>query len=265
MTPMLNALDHWLSAGHLVDPFDELVFARNNNVSGRDARFWSDSVVLRTDALPPFLNAVAQHVMLAGRSVELLSLFGSVDGLVSGGVEDHIVDMFRTRWSEFAIAERPGSILDQRPESVSGSSPVQGSGSGMARIQFECDNDYLNRAFSLMMDLEGSSCTLGRSVAGALPTPNEFYPLLTVVERCLLEPIVRKERSVCAILLRVLNERCRLTEHLRVLRNVHLMRAGDLMHTFCSNLFRKVYFTYNHVLLFTNQIFYHFFKYFLFD
>lgn len=71
-------------------------------------------------------------------------------------------------------------------------------------------------------------------------TPNQFYPLLPLIQQSLAEPIRAKKAKVCHALLQVLHERCALRLHLETLRAVHLMRAGDLIGRFCLELFRKV-------------------------
>ena len=246
LEPILNIIDRWLTHGQIVDTFQEFGIKRNIAVSLKSENFWHDSVLTRSDhhQLDFLLPVMNSDIMLAGRSVELLSHLGYLPSLTSSSLHNglhhapSLIEIFRERFND-RFSSSPSNILSSEICIASSKLP------SLSNEEFKSDNPLLNSAFSCL------NKNLQRNIphqkipeikTKGLHTPPEFFPLAPLLEYSLLEPIRCKQRLVSKTLLQVLYNQCNLRLHILALRCIHLLQAGDLMDRFGLQLFQKVYF-----------------------
>jgi hypothetical protein len=248
LEPLLNIIDRWLSHGQIVDTFQEFGIKRNISVSLKSENFWHDSVLTRSDhSQLDFLQPVmCSDIMLAGRSVELLSHLGYLPSLTSSSllyglhhtpVNERLIDIFRQRFND-RFSSTFNNILPSEICIASSNLP------SLNNDAFKSDNPLLNSAFKcLNKNLKRNipNHNIPEAKTKGLNTPPEFFPLAPLLEYSLLEPIRCKQQLVSKTLLEVLYNQCNLRLHLLALRSIHLLQAGDLMDRFCLQLFQKVY------------------------
>ena len=228
LAPYLNIIDRWLTRGEIVDPFQEFIITRNESTSAQDENYWSNSVVRKTGHHPvDFMEMLMEDILTAGRSVELLNQVGQLSHFVrrTNVQSSKLCDIFAERFDSFCCN------VNIVPPAASISPPPP-------LAKYESDNPLLNDAHALIYQ----SLTPEKSdkIARDLQTPEEFYPLLPLLEQSLKHPVRAKQRLVCRALLDVIDDPFAFRTHLLNLRRIHLMHAGDLMGRFCLQFFKKV-------------------------
>ncbi|XP_059353189.1 gamma-tubulin complex component 5-like [Daphnia carinata] len=235
LEPFFNMVDLWLDQGVIVDPYQEFGILRNEAVSPQDERFWSEVFVSRTtQPLISFLKPLMDDILLGGRSVELLTQLKRKSMHVSDDCRSGtLIQTFRNRFSRFASDDfECGKVFHSSNGTVTTKKyPKQ-----------EVRNPLLTKAFETLRNHSSQSqhSKVERSKVDGVSVPLEFYPLLPLLERSLLEPLRSRQRLVCRALLDTLYEDCCLKLHILTIRRVHLMQAGDLMGRFCLQLFQKL-------------------------
>ncbi|KZS15294.1 putative Grip128 [Daphnia magna] len=230
LEPFFNMVDLWLDRGVIVDPYQEFGILRNEAVSPQDERFWSKVFVSRTtQPLISFLKPLMDDILLGGRSVELLTQLKRKSMRVNGGCPaGTLMQTFRNRFSRFASGYfECGKLLHSSNVTVTTKKD----------LKQEVRNPLLAKAFETLRNHSNRS---KRSKDDGVCVPLEFYPLLPLLERSLLEPLRSRQRLVCRALLDTLYEDCCLKLHILTIRRIHLMQAGDLMGRFCQQLFQKL-------------------------
>jgi hypothetical protein len=240
LEPFLNMVDLWLSRGHIVDPYQEFGIIRNEAISPQDERFWFESLLSRpTNPSINFLKPLMDDILLGGRSVELLTKLRRefIDtNCVSAPTccSKPLVEIFRERFNSLAANCFKSVVSQSFAVSVSATAHAKHTKS---------KNPLLTKAFkSLRKDFcRNKHSEDEQTRLGILKIPPEFYPLLPLLEKSLLEPMRSRQRMVCKALLDTLYENCSLRQHMLTLRQIHFMQAGDLMGRFCLQLFQKVF------------------------
>lgn len=245
--PFLNMVDTWLNKGQLLDPYNEFGIIRNETISPKDERFWFDSLLVLSSH--PFVNILfplMDDILLGGRSVELLTQLNRFLNITSTSVgtscrSNPLMDTFQNRFNNhFSCAtDHPNvlSLVSSMP-TVSVDRPEEK----------RSKNLLLNKAFKSLHD--GVRVNSNKQEVRpliqpkGLKTPPEFYPLLPLLEKSLLEPIRSRQRIVCKALIDTMYNHCNLREHILTLRRIHFMHAGDVMGRFCLQLFQKVKYIY---------------------
>ncbi|KAI9552524.1 hypothetical protein GHT06_022890 [Daphnia sinensis] len=230
LEPFFNMVDLWLDQGVIVDPYQEFGILRNEAVSPQDERFWSEVFVSRTtQPLISFLKPLMDDILLGGRSVELLTQLKRKSMRVNGGCPSGtLIETFRHRFSRFASNHFECEKVFH--------SPIVTVTTEKDHKQ-EVRNPLLAKTFETLRN--HSSRSQPSKVEGVC-VPLEFYPLLPLLERSLMEPLRNRQRMVCRALLDTLYEDCCLKLHILNIRRIHLMQAGDLMGRFCLQLFQKL-------------------------
>ncbi|CEG44915.1 gamma-tubulin complex component 2 [Plasmopara halstedii] len=71
--PYLKMVERWIYHGDLVDPYDEFMIRRDDQVSKEDVQdnpystYWQSRYTIRTSQVPLFLSRVAQKILTAGK------------------------------------------------------------------------------------------------------------------------------------------------------------------------------------------------------
>lgn len=243
LEPFLNMVDLWLSQGQIVDPFQEFGIIRNEAISPQDERFWFESLLPRP-SIPSinFLKPLMDDILLGGRSVELLTKlkreFIDMNCVTASTCRSKtLAEIFRERFNRLASSDE-----DPFQCAVSQSFTLSAPATANQK-QINSKNPLLSKAFKcLRNDFCRNKYSEGLETRlETLSTPPEFYPLLPLLEKSLLEPMRSRQRLVCKALLDTLFENCALGQHIRTLRQIHFMQAGDLMGRFCLQLFQKVF------------------------
>ena len=233
-----------LTEGEIVDYFQEFIITRNESITPQDENFWHNALVRKTgqDHMQ-FLERVIEHVLLAGRSVELLSHVGHLSDVARQLRYScpHLYDDFIRRFNHYAESDMTASDITTNDPATKQEETLEVAQMSIdtSQLDFDCDNPLLAAACIAIYSGDNQPAEKGQTPQQLL-TPSEFYPLLPLVEQSLMEPIRIKQNQVCRALLDVWNDRCCLQTHMRNLRGIHLMRDGDLMGRFCVELFRKV-------------------------
>ena len=246
LEPFLNMVDLWLSQGQIVDPYQEFGIIRNEAISPQDERFWFESLLSRpTNPSVNFLKPLMDDILLGGRSVELLTKlrkeFTDTNRVLAPTCSSKkLVEIFQERFNRFA-SDRFNCAVSQ-----SFSIPVSGPFATAHAKHTMSKNPLLTKAFKcLRKDFCPNKYSEDKQTRlETLSIPPEFYPLLPLLEKSLLEPMRSRQRMVCKALLDTLYENCSLRKHMLILRQIHFMQAGDLMGRFCLQLFQKVFYLY---------------------
>lgn len=236
LEPFLNMVDLWLNRGIIVDPYMEFGILQNEAISPQDERFWSELFMSRPcQPSISFLKPFMDDIMLGGRSVELLTQLKrqsiNVNGDCRSGTLMHTV---RNRFNGFA------PDYSECIKHVFHSSDVTVTTKKHSNQKFR--NPLLAKAFKTLRNhfCQSKQTEVKPNQVEEVCTPLEFFPLLPLLERSLLEPLRIRQRLACKSLLDTLYEDCCLKLHILTIRRIHLMQAGDLMGRFCLQLFQKV-------------------------
>lgn len=242
LQPFLNMVDIWLNKGQLLDPHKEFGIIRNDRISPQDERFWFDSLLIHSSH--PFVKILLplmDDILLGGRSVELLTQLNRFLNITSLSV----VTDCRTKSLMDTFQERFNNRFKCAGDHPNASSFV----SSMLTVSSCAEenknkNILLSKAFKSLRDVVrvNSDEQVVRQMIqpNGLKTPPEFYPLLPLLEKSLMEPIRNRQRIVCRALIDTMYKHCGLREHILTLRRIHFMHAGDVMGRFCLQLFQKV-------------------------
>ena len=240
LEPFLNMVDLWLSQGKIVDPYQEFGIIRNEAISPHDEHFWVESLLSRS-TIPSinFLKPLMDDILLGGRSVELLTKlkreFIDMNCVTTSTCRSKtLAEIFRERFNKLASDRFQCAISQTFSLSVSATDQPKNinSKNPLLTKAFKClRNDFCRTKYSEDQQTRFE----------IINTPPEFCPLLPLLEKSLLEPMRSRQRLVCKALLDTLYENCSLGQHIRTLRQIHFMQAGDLMGRFCLQLFQKVF------------------------
>ncbi|KAG7400522.1 Gamma-tubulin complex component 2 [Phytophthora boehmeriae] len=132
--PYLKMVERWIYHGDLVDPYDEFMIRRDDQVSKEDVQdnpystYWQSRYTIRTAQVPLFLSRVAQKILTAGK---YLNVFRTCNRQVDCPFAGAIV---------FSSSE---SVYEELIDKA------HGFASRMLLDLFVCENDLQNRLISL--------------------------------------------------------------------------------------------------------------------
>lgn len=250
LMPMLNMLEHWFTRGEIIDPFKEFSIERNKAVLPGDERFWHDSLLLRSShTTVDFLQPILEEILLAGRSVELLSsltgherpmLQTLADGKPSGSFTSVVAKSLTLQ--PFLNCDH--TVLTSCNDSASyAEHTVAQCNDPLLEDTFDLLQSRLRRhgRESVCLNPDGlQQSSHSRKNSDFSQASSEFLPLWPVLGKNLMGLIRRQYAVVCKNLLDILHKEGQLKAHINSLRYILLMQAGDLMDIFCLQLFQKV-------------------------
>lgn len=237
LEPFLNMVDVWLMQGQLLDPYQEFGIIRNETISPQNEQYWFDSLfIFSSHESENFLHPLMDDILLGGRSVELLTQLNRSLMITNS-------QLGVLKFSSKSLMDSFCEHFNNRVERPSCTSPTSFNTSANAHLsEKQHKNNLLSNTFQSFRN--GRRCDRRHEFqppsSKALVTPPDFYPLLPLLERSLLEPIRIRQRLVSKALIDTLYEKCALRAHILTLRQIHLMQAGDIMGRFCLLLFQKV-------------------------
>lgn len=117
--PYLKMVERWIYHGDLVDPYDEFMIRRNDEVSKEDvsenpySTYWHDRYTLREAQVPRFLARVAPKILTAGKYLNVFRtchrqvdcpFAGAIEFATSEGVYEELIDRAHAFASEALLA-----------------------------------------------------------------------------------------------------------------------------------------------------------------
>ncbi|KAJ8350863.1 hypothetical protein SKAU_G00259930 [Synaphobranchus kaupii] len=276
--PYLEMVDEWIVHGHLFDPAKEFIIQRNKDVPVNHRDFWYATYTLysvsetveseeklsdvasgssasdqasggRPHTMVSFLKPVLKHIIMAGKSMQLLKNLDCKEseppeGSARDGERKSLHTLFlesvqsRLRCGEASPTDtvsqqqatkrslvRMQSIVARHLELGDIHDPLLAI--NFARLYLE-QSDF-HEKFS------GSDVTVGRSSESVTCQTFEL-----TLRSCLYPHIERRYIQCCGKLMTTLKKDYRLLEYLQAMRSYFLLEAGDTMYDFYTAIFDKV-------------------------
>ncbi|XP_076349657.1 gamma-tubulin complex component 5-like isoform X2 [Tachypleus tridentatus] len=266
--PYMNYLEGIISKNHsFMDPDEEFIISRSSTVSADDEDFWEKILSVRdipnTWKKSLFLSPFLADVVTASKSMELLQrtgykceIFKSEGSLYSRFLSNLI------KCLEYANSQVQRTSSDQvanikvSSEGVKGQYRTEEARKDVEKIDFltsrfnywltwtGVENSFLQTNFQCLLkpyptDLETETkqnewCQ-NISVHSSVTLP------LTHLIQDALRPLVEEEcTKTCQCLVEILTREYHLPHHLESIKNFFFMAAGDLMFSFCSEVFDRM-------------------------
>ncbi|XP_041468475.1 gamma-tubulin complex component 5-like isoform X2 [Lytechinus variegatus] len=279
--PYISFITKWLQHGILSDPAQEFAIRRNPEIHIKSESYWKKAFSLQTlprddtdgallsvpaktkrerkssvkksvpNAVPEFLQPVLSHILLAGKSMEILEATGKL----TRARQDVVGELFQL--SRPAILHgmlkdtqtgKPDTTKTPCPtfDNIRTKSPRSSSSDVAEMVQRQLSlrgfNDPLiAHGISHAASNPDNAGRGQRQVEeGIERNPNLSKPLELVLYRDLYPGIVSRCQSVCCQLATVFKTDFNLQDHLLSLRRFFLLEAGDVMYDFYSELFDKI-------------------------
>ncbi|XP_071495124.1 gamma-tubulin complex component 5-like [Diadema antillarum] len=285
--PYISFISKWLTHGVLSDPAREFAIHRNKEIRIRSENYWKKAFSLQSlppteetdgtvhsqpanhrsrsargssrssrreppNAVPEFLQPVLPHVLLAGKSMEILESTGKLNR--AGPAETGDFFKFDTQRLRHPLVEPVKQSLPEprmTPRGAKETPPSLSTETSVVEVvqrqlSLRGYNDPLiARGISEVSvgELQGSSPVEGMAYKGSKDDSNlpiQSQPLELILYRHLYPTIVKRCQAVCTQLASVLKQDFRLQDHLLCLRRYFLLEAGDVMYDFYSVLFNKL-------------------------
>ena len=200
--------------------------------------FWSTAFLrrpyrarLEAEAIAPLrlLDGLDDKIFATGKSIEMLHRLGKV---VRSEEEVGLFEGFLASIASQLQGERRGEEVVGEEE---GGRPLDGE---LAAIVGSSDCPYL--ALALQEVLEEATREPATSTSSLLlphVRPDPLLPLAAVLRRAVAPVVERRHAAASSTLVTLFLQDLRLEATLSRARKLFFMEAGDLMHSFCSQLF----------------------------
>ncbi|XP_035250665.1 gamma-tubulin complex component 5 [Anguilla anguilla] len=276
--PYLDMVDEWIVHGHLFDPAKEFIIQRNKDVPVNHRDFWYATYTLysvseaveseeklsdaasgssasdqaagsRRHTMVSFLKPVLKHIIMAGKSMQLLKNLDCKDGeptqnAARDGERKSLHTMFlesvqnRLRCGEASPTDTVSQQQDTKRSLVRMQSIVARQmelgdihdpllAINFARLYLE-QSDFQEKFW-------GADLTVGRSSESVTCQTFEL-----TLRSCLYPHIQHRYIQCCGKLMSTLKKDYRLLEYLQAMRSYFLLEAGDTMYDFYTAIFDKV-------------------------
>eukprot|EP00057_Strongylocentrotus_purpuratus_P032104 XP_786630.3 PREDICTED: gamma-tubulin complex component 5 isoform X2 [Strongylocentrotus purpuratus] len=272
--PYISFITKWLRYGILSDPAQEFAIRRNPEIHIKAESYWKKAFSLQTlqtddtdgallsvpankkgerrssakrsvpSAVPEFLQPVLSHILLAGKSMEILEATGKL----TRARQDVLGELF-----QMSSCMKPGGhqTYTQAMSASNQSCSLPQSSSSAGDVAEMVERQLSLRGYNDPLIASGISHVGLRRDAGdagdGVDQVKEVErdadlskPLELVLYRDLYPGIVRRCQSVCRQLAAVLKKDFSLQDHLLSMRRFFLLEAGDVMYDFYSELFDKI-------------------------
>ncbi|XP_043853755.1 gamma-tubulin complex component 5 isoform X4 [Dromiciops gliroides] len=276
--PYLQTVDEWIVHGNLFDPAKEFIIQRNKNVPVNHRDFWYATYTLysvsekteneekmsdnasassgsdqapssRQHTMVSFLKPVLKHIIMAGKSMQLLknlqcsdssphqaasrdaerkSLYTlfleSVQSRLRHG-EDSFADVITEEQATKESLIKMQSIAERHLELDDVHDPLLAI--NFARLYLE-QSDFHEKftCGDICMDRSSESVTC------------QTFEL--TLRSCLYPHIDKQYLKCCGNLMQTLKKDYKLVEYLQAMRNFFLLEAGDTMYDFYTSIFDKI-------------------------
>ncbi|XP_047108325.1 gamma-tubulin complex component 5 [Schistocerca piceifrons] len=284
--PYFGIISTWLTEGHLEDWRQEFIITRNDNVIDRTWEMWEEGFTLhpyinclKSKGIEPLplLEDVAEKVLHAGKSIELLKKLNKI------GDFSHLSDMKGSLYKEFLIAiikelpvdEQKQKISDNQSHfndedeheqtnvkrntiedhtsltlahvSVEDTSVPQQKGLNLSEERPLLDYPILGK---IVKNLFHGEDKLEWQDIGQMEEQELFdkviqklssgcFPVKPLLESVFSYFIYEKHGTACSLVKNILHSEYNIAVQLSVVRNIYLMEGSD-MEKFCSHVFREV-------------------------
>ncbi|XP_053768936.1 gamma-tubulin complex component 5 isoform X4 [Desmodus rotundus] len=276
--PYLQIVDEWIAHGHLGDCAREFIIQRNKNVPVNHRDFWYATYTLysvsekteneekmsdnasassgseqgpcsRQHTMVSFLRPVLKHIIMAGKSMQLLKHLQAGDSTAGQATardaeRKSLYTLFlesvqsRLRHGEDAPAQprteqqatkenliKMQCIAGRHPELDDVHDPLLAV--NFARLYLE-QSDFHEK-------FAGGDICVDRSSESVTCQTFEL-----TLRSCLYPHIDKQYLECCGNLMRTLKKDYRLVEYLQAMRNFFLMEGGDTMYDFYTSIFDKI-------------------------
>ncbi|XP_072028660.1 gamma-tubulin complex component 5-like [Amphiura filiformis] len=253
--PYVDFIDRWLTLGHLFDPAHEFVIQRNSAVEVKSPHFWQEGFTLdrfQTEesthrgqiAVPPFLQPVLRHIILAGKCMEVLGSVGQLGtirteaNLESTSMYSNLITSTKDMDDICSSSSIAMATEEEQDESATRTLVVQ-------QLQLPGTTDPLlaknfDEVLGTLLDSdEKAEERYSQSDASILPDVNNM-PLLLVIKRSLYPSILSRCNVICQQLVNTLKTKFDLMANLAILRKFYLLEDGDVMCDFYVDIFEKL-------------------------
>ncbi|KAL4222755.1 Cytoplasmic FMR1-interacting protein 1 [Mactra antiquata] len=279
--PYINIIDTWISHGYLTDSYGEFVIQRNKDVHTLDETFWEKSFTSYAlnkepdkskdkegdsrsreyqtlDWAPKFLQPILQHIVLTGKSMEMLEELGKLaedDGkgfsdLLKKFKETHLYDKFisslhillgtkekeNENSREATSSSSSGETTTSQSRIFSPETVLQMKGKGI-------HDSFLKIHFENLMKVDSEKHTiLERDFINNMETLDldNLQPIELILQECLYPHIYKQYEQVCQKLVNTMKSEYHLLDYLTAIRKFFLMEAGDTMFIFYTEIFDKI-------------------------
>ncbi|KAJ8253161.1 hypothetical protein GJAV_G00209790 [Gymnothorax javanicus] len=276
--PYLEMVDEWIVHGHLFDPAKEFIIQRNKDVPVNHRDFWYATYTLYSvsetveseeklsdaasgssaseqpasrgqNTMVSFLKPVLKHIIMAGKSMQLLKNLDCKDNDVPessarDGERKSLHTLFlesvqsRLRRGEASPSDTVSQEQDTKKSLVRMQSMVARHlelgdihdpllAINFARLYLE-QSDFQEKFW-------GADVTVGRSSESVTCRTFEL-----TLRSCLYPHIQQRYIQCCGKLMSTLKKDYRLLEYLQAMRSYFLLEAGDTMYDFYTAIFDKV-------------------------
>ncbi|XP_022254247.1 gamma-tubulin complex component 5-like [Limulus polyphemus] len=266
--PYMNYLEGIISKNHsFTDPDEEFIICRSSMVSTDDEAFWEKALSVRDipNSLKKslFLSPFLADVVTASKSMELLQrtgykceIFKSKGSLYSRFLTNLIkcleyanCQVQRTSNNQVANIETSSEELKSRYKAEETNKNVDEIDSLTSRFNYwltwtGVENPFLWTNFQCLLkpcptNLESE--TKQNEWCHKISVHSSVTLPLTHLIQDALRPLVEEEcTKTCQCLIEVLKREYHLSYHLESIKNFFLMAAGDVMFSFCSEIFDRM-------------------------
>lgn len=224
--PYIDFVDNFISSGILEDPYGEFVIKRAQDITFDDSRYWKESLYvseLGSCGGSEILGSLLDAIISAGKSMEHLKLAGLVSNYKLIAPQGTLYHDILNELQKEAKLEQASDNLVQVPRWES----------GHPGAIFGDVNRWLETTkFSGLVTLD----RLSESRAPCI----SFNCTFSTVQRT-VQQLVRESCAVnSAKFLDFLMLQSKLSEHIGTVHDYFLMFAGDIMHSFTTEVFSKL-------------------------
>ena len=248
--PYLSIIHTWLEEGRLEDWRQEFIFYKDTHHDKEDPeQFWSQVFLihpfkekLEAERVAPLrlLRDVDNKIFVSGKSIEILSRLdlkaANLDEVSASSEE--LFDKFL----ENIRKNLPSTIEDNEKESLDDDKTLDPD---LQSLVDSSDDQFLALAFTEIFAAAQQTKDMKKQrkfrpkflLSGNVDI---LHPLESILKRSLTPLIDTHYNRACSRLLELFKTELELETTLSRARKVFFMEAGDLMHDFCSQLFKIV-------------------------